>query len=191
MSFSRSDLKGDFLGFTFDGIHSSKLGIVRVSDGSRYNENLLPTIQDKTIQRPGADGMYYYGSFYTQRQFNIPIAFDSLTEIQLRNLRLIFSDKKVHSLIFDELPYKVYKVKITGAPNLKYVAFDRPLEDYERDLMAAPGYEHENLYSFNIKASPGRIYKGEGQLNFISYSPFARSRFKYLNEYILMLESQR
>jgi hypothetical protein len=42
-------LAGDYIGFTFNGVHSSSLGIVRVSDGSRFNENLLPTMQDKTI----------------------------------------------------------------------------------------------------------------------------------------------
>jgi hypothetical protein len=51
-----SDFKGDYLGFSFgtksDGVtpmHSSDLGIVRTSSGSRFNENLLPTIQDKTV----------------------------------------------------------------------------------------------------------------------------------------------
>jgi len=37
-------LKGDFISFSFNGVHSSELGITRTSDGSRYNENLLPTI---------------------------------------------------------------------------------------------------------------------------------------------------
>jgi hypothetical protein len=39
----------DYIGFTFNGVHSSDLGIMRVSDGSRYNDSLLPTIQDKTV----------------------------------------------------------------------------------------------------------------------------------------------
>jgi hypothetical protein len=34
----------DYIGFTFNGIHSSQLGIVRTSEGSRFNENLLPAI---------------------------------------------------------------------------------------------------------------------------------------------------
>jgi hypothetical protein len=34
----------DYVGFTFNGVHSSSLGIVRTSEGSRFNENLLPTI---------------------------------------------------------------------------------------------------------------------------------------------------
>ena len=72
-----SIIKGDFLGFTFDDVHSSELGITRISDGSRYTENLLPTIQDKTIQVPGSDGTYYHGRFYTQNAFNLPITFNS------------------------------------------------------------------------------------------------------------------
>ena len=98
-----SVIKGDFLGFTFDGVHSSELGIFRVSDGSRYSENLLPTIQDKITQIPGNDGTYYQGSFFTQRQINFSVAFDDLSEAQLRRLKVIFGDKNIHSLIFDEI----------------------------------------------------------------------------------------
>ena len=42
-------LKGDFIGFTFNGVHSSELGIIRVSEGDRYNESLLPSLSSKTI----------------------------------------------------------------------------------------------------------------------------------------------
>lgn len=180
------NIKGDFLGFTFDGVHSTELGVFRVSDGSRYSENLLPTIQDKTIQIPGADGTYYYGSFYTQRQINFSIAYDNLSEAQLRRLKNIFSDKKIHNLIFDELPYKVYKVKITGTPNLKYICFDRPAETDLRDKEIDMGIKDKSgLYGVGARTTSGRVYKGEGQLNFISYTPFAKSRFKYLNQYII------
>jgi hypothetical protein len=75
-----SDFKGNFLGFTYNNLHSSTLGIVRTSDGSRFNENLLPTMQDKTVQVPGGDGTYYFGSYYTQRQFSVSFAFDGLTD---------------------------------------------------------------------------------------------------------------
>ena len=154
-------LKGDFISFSFNGVHSSELGITRTSDGSRYNENLLPTIQDKTVQVPGADGTYFFGSFYTQRQFNVPIAFDSLTEVEYRRLRQHFGDKGIHELIFDERPYKVYMAKATGTPQLKTICFDGEDKD----------------------GNPCRIYKGEGTLTFTAYYPFARSRFKYLDKY--------
>ena len=156
-----SALKGDFISFSFNGVHSSELGIVRTSDGSRFNENLLPTIQDKTVQVPGGDGTYFFGSYYTQRQFNVPIAFDSLTEEQVRGLYSHFGDKQIHELIFDERPYKVYMAKINGTPQIKTICFE---------------------------VNGERIYKGEGTLNFICYYPFAKSKFKYLNEYVPKFE---
>lgn len=149
--------KGDYLGFTYNGVHSSTLGIVRTSDGSRFNENLLPTMQDKTVQVPGGDGTYYFGSYYTQRQFNVSFAFDSLTEKQVAELKSHFGDKKIYELIFDETPYKVYRAKVTGTATIKYVPFNE-------------GEERE------------RIYKGEGNIQFTCYFPFAKSKYKWLDE---------
>lgn len=151
-----SGIKGDFIGFTFGNKHSSELGITRVSNGSRYDENLLPTMQDKTVQVPGVDGTYYFGSFYTQKPFNIPIAFDSLTEEEVRTLREHFGNKNLQRLIFDEAPYKYYMAKVTGTPQIKTICFDE---------------------------EGGRIYKGEGTINFICYYPYAKSVFKTLDEY--------
>jgi hypothetical protein len=39
-----STLTGDYIGFQFNGVHSSELGIIRTSNGSRFDEGLLPTI---------------------------------------------------------------------------------------------------------------------------------------------------
>lgn len=150
-------LTGDFISFSFNGKKSSDMGIIRTSNGSRFNENLLPTFNDKTIQVPGADGTYYFGSYYTQRQFPIPIATDELSETQFRNLKQWLGDKEIHQLIFDENPYKYYMAKSTGTSNLNFICFDD---------------ENGN-----------RVYKGEGTLNFIAYFPFARSIYKFLDQY--------
>ena len=149
-------LKGDFIGFSFNEHRSESLGIVRVSDGRRYNEDLVPTTQDKTVQVPGGDGFYYFGSDYTQRQFSINIAFDELTEKQFRELQQVFGTKELGKLVFDERPYKYYMVK-SGKPQLKYICFG--------------------------KEGEARTYKGEGTLTFTAYYPFAKSIFKFLNEY--------
>lgn len=170
-----SVIRGDFLGFTFDGVHSSELGIFRVSDGSRYTENLLPTFQDKTTQIPGADGTFYQGSYFTQRPISFSVAFDELSEAQLRRLKTLFGDKKIHNLIFDELPYKVYKVKAAGTPNLKYVCFDVETKE---------AITQEDLYAPQMKTARGRVYKGEGQLSFIAYTPYAKSLYKYIDYYM-------
>lgn len=151
-------LKGDFIGFTFDGIHSSELGIVRVSGGDRYEEALVPSLSLKTTNVPGGDGSYYFGTNYTQRNINLQIAFDSLTQQQFMRLISVFGTKKISTLIFDENPYKVYNVKISSEPKLNYICFD---EDNKR------------------------VYKGEGTISLVSLSPYAYSRYKYREDYTL------
>ena len=157
-------LSGDFIGFTFNGVHSSDMGIIRTSDGSRFNENLLPTFTDKTVQIPGGDGTYYFGSNYTQRQIPISVATDELTETQFRQLKQWLGDKQIHPLVFDEAPYKTYMVKTSSAPTLKFICFD-------------------NITKNNGEIVVNRVYKGEGSLQFIAYFPFARCTKKYLSEY--------
>lgn len=152
-----SVLKGDFIGFTYNGKHSSDLGIVRTSNGSRFDENLLPTMQDKTAQVPGGDGTYYFGSYYTVRPFSISFAFDSLTEEQLAFLKSHFGDKKIHDLIFDERPYKIWKAKVTGSATMKHIPF--------------------------AEGETNRIYKGEGTIQFTCYQPYAVCEKKWLDLY--------
>lgn len=146
----------DFCGFTFNGIHTSELNIIRVSDGSRYNEVLGSTFQDKTASIEGGDGLLFWDSYYNSKVFTLKIAFDRVTETQLRRLRQVFNAKTMGQLIFDEAPYKAYTVKVQSPVQLNYICFD------------------ENNQ---------RIYKGEGIIQLIAYYPYAKSVKKYLNQF--------
>ena len=114
----------DFVGFKFDGVRSEVLGIKRVSGGDRYNEKLHPDMEDKTAEVPGLDGSYFFGTDYKARTIDIDIAFDHLTEEQLRTLRTHFGSREIKELIFDEEPYKRYMAKIESPIELSYVCFD-------------------------------------------------------------------
>ena len=149
-------IKGDFISFTYNGVHSTELGVMRVTSSNRYTDALLPTIQDKAVQAPGSHGTYFFGSYYTQRPITINVAFDEVTEDQIRLMRKKFGDQLSHQLIFDDEPYKVYYAKVTGTPQLQYIPFSSP-----------------------------RIYKGEGTFTFTCYEPFAHTpnNCKYLDQY--------
>lgn len=145
--------RGPYLGFTYNGIHSSSFNIVRTSDGSRFNENLLPTIQDKSIQIPGRAGKVLQDSNFDTRVFTVQYAYDKMTEKDRANLKLWLGDKKIHALVFDELPYKTWFAKVTGTASAKWIPFDDEDE--------------------------GRIYKGEGTIQFTCYDPFAYCPFNF------------
>lgn len=151
----------DFIGFTIDGVHSKDLGLYRVSDGSRYNDDLVPPTKDVTVEVPGGDGSYYFGSYFTQRTIPISVAFDDLSESQFRQIKHIIGSKKIQELVFDEAPYKTYYVKASGSQSLKYICFDK--------------YSDEN--------GTERVYKGEGMLNFIAFDPFAHCTKKFKEQY--------
>ena len=149
-------LRGDFIGFTYGSHHSSDLGIVRVSDGTRYSQELSPTISDQTTTISGRDGSYFFGSYYTQKPIELNFAFDHVDEQQFRMLQQVFNNKQPQKLIYDEWPYKYYLVKSISPPSLRYLCFDEEGE---------------------------RIYKGEGTLMLTAYYPYARSVNKYLDQY--------
>ena len=143
----------DFTGFYLGGVHSSTYGILRVSDGDRYKEGLIPEFEDKDIELSGGSGHIYGGKKYKKTPFEVKIAFDHLTEKQFREMRSWLDSDGLQSFRFDERPYKTYWVKISSRPELEYVCF---MEDKEDGLIG----EKE------------RIYKGEGELKFTAYDPF-------------------
>lgn len=164
-SYGAKAIKGDYIGFTFNGVHSSDLGIVRVSDGSRYTNDLLPVLMDKRSQQGQGsaswDGVPYFGSNYTQKNFELNIAYDRVNEADMVAMQRLFGDKTPHYLWFDENPYKQYLVKIAAPPQFKWVCFDETNNGGE-----------------------ARYYKGEGNLRFVSYVPYARARVPFLDSSI-------
>lgn len=178
-------MKGDFLGFSFDGIHSSRLGITRVSEGDRYNESLVPEIEDKIIPVPGENGSYFFGSLYRTKSITIQIAFDSLTESQFRQLRKLLAIKKPCKLILDERPYKVYTAKISAPPQLNYICFDEEQYFWEdhSELENNGGYIPKSIDHKLYTGRMQRIYKGEGTIEFECIYPYAVDQFKILDFY--------
>ena len=136
----------DLTGFKFGDYHSSQFGLIRVSNGSRYNEYLLPTLKNTTTDVPGMEGTLYFGTQKTTRSFQVDMAFDSLTEEDIRDIREWLTG--AHSLVFDERPYIQYMCMLNSAPQLKYLTFEENGE---------------------------RIYKGELSVNFVSYLPYGYS----------------
>lgn len=175
---------GDFTGFKFGNKHSSELGIIRVSDGDRYEMELHPETEDRTVEIPGLDGGYYFGSNYKPKTISVKIAFDSLKEDQFRELKQTFNLKKIDELIFDEWPYKKYIAKIESPVEFSFVCFEefKKVIDIGRDGVRRIREENEasweQVIPYRVLNEKERIYKGEGTITFICYFPFAKSVYK-------------
>lgn len=171
----RSINKVDYAGFTFAGVHSSQFGLYSVSSGNRYGRYLSPTIKNITAENTGGNGTYFFGSQYTQQTFSFSMAFDSVTELELREIKQWLSNG-VSSLILDELPYIEYYAKVSSSPQMNFLVFDDYLEDTSTSIedLYAPGAAPESIQ---------RLYKGEMTISFITYEPFGHSVDKWLDNY--------
>lgn len=149
-----------FIGFHFKGQSSKDVyNIYRVSEGDRYTIDLDSDSQDITVEVPGRDGAYYFGTTYKPKVFNIKIAFDSLTKKQLKDLKTWLSKKvdttqstvkALYEFYLDEESDEKYMVRVTGTPQLKCIPFD--------------------------DAKNETVYKGEGTIQFTAYYPFPISQ---------------
>lgn len=139
----------DFTGFYYDNIHSSTYNLIRVSNGSRYSEELFPAFKDETVELVGGNKTLYKSTNYQKHTFKIKVAFDNITEESFRKMRKWLSPTEIKTLRFDERPYKAYWAKLEAAPSFDYICF------LEEDR-------------FGDKK---RVYKGEGELTFVAYDP--------------------
>ena len=169
---AKKDFQGPFLGFTYNGRHSSELGIVRINTGNRAEMSLSPSFKDSTGDVPGGKGLYYFNTQIQQRQFTINFAYDDLAEEDVRELREWLNPLEQGELIFDEEPYKAYIVKPNTQPKLSYLVFDREITT-----------ETFKLYEPSTVKSSGRLYKGEGAIGLTAYYPYAKAPSKELSYY--------
>ena len=169
---AKKDFQGPFLGFTYNGRHSSELGIVRINTGNRAEMPLSPSFKDSTAEVPGGKGLYYFNTQIQQRQFTINFAYDDLTEEDVRELREWLNPLEQGELIFDEEPYKAYTVKPNTQPKLSYLVFNKEITT-----------ETFKLYEPSTVRSSGRLYKGEGAIGLTAYYPYAKAPYKTIEDY--------
>lgn len=183
----------DFIGFSFNGVSSEDLGIVRVSASDRYNDITIPTFQDKSAQMPGSDYTLYWESYYNTRSWTVNIAFDEMSDMQLRLFRRTFNGKDLGQLQFREKDdvtkmqetitgtYEheniYYMAKLQSSPQLNYLCFDIDPIYRKWTGPVIPGMQYYNADGSTYSSGDHyekveKLYKGEGTIQFIAYFPF-------------------
>lgn len=180
----------DFIGFSFNGVESSDLGIVRTSVSDRYNDTTIPNFQDKSAQMPGSDYTLYWESFYNTRNWTVNIAFDHMTETQLRLFRRTFNAKNIGELYFKEKTYSLSQIYYPDTFSYDDVDVSYEGVAVNEDPIAI---EEDHIYYLAKVQSPPqlnylcfeedgeRIYKGEGTIQFVAYFPFGIRKVGFEN----------
>ena len=148
-----ADCGQEFTNFTFNGYSfSGRFNMIRVSDGSRYSYDLLPSITHRTLDKPGGDGQYYFGTESKKRDnINLSVAFDSMNEENYKRFKIAMADKGIRKLSFGERPNIYYLARISQTPQVNFVYF------IENGV---------------------KTYKGEGTISFVCYTPYQYSEDK-------------
>lgn len=157
----------DFIHFAFGDFNSKTFGtngqLIRTSNGNRFDIHLTPPLNDKVAEVPGGDGSYYFGTQYKPKVIDVSFAFEKLTKNEIQELKRVFSGKELKELAFAEdciyggngvQDYRVYMVKVTNQPQIKFIPFDIDTEE---------------------------LYYGEGTLQFTAYWPFCRGPQRQVN----------
>lgn len=147
----------EFIGFTFNNIHSSSLGIQRMSKGGLISQPFLPTIQDKAEEGIKTDGSVYLGTKLRTLVFQIDFVYGPIDEFTFQKIKSFCNSKTLGPLILDETPHKIYTAKISGSALSSY-----------------------NVYGDDEE----KRYIGTGQLTFTSYSPYATGKYHYIEELV-------
>lgn len=151
----------EFLGFSFNGRHSSEFNLTVVSSGLTQRA-LFAEFEDKTVEVSGRDGAYYFGTKIKTRPLNVSVAFDNLTSSKKRELLLWLKPQLVAKLFFDEAPYKYYWAKLASPPSFSFVPF-------ETDITG--GVEH--------------LFKGTLELTFVANDPYGYSDYSSVPEVLI------
>lgn len=153
-------MRGDFIGFTYNGHHSEDFNLMRVSSGDRLTSALFAELKDKTVDVSGKEGSYYFGTQVGNKPIDLNVAFDNIDEKQFNQLQKWLSGKKLSKFIYDEFPYKYYLAKISENPEINFIPFEEYTDNGVRN-----------------------VYKGEMRLRFRAYEPYGYSNNIDLTSY--------
>lgn len=140
-----------YYAFVFNGKNSLRdYNLYRVSnDKSGFNENLTAVVKDQSASEEGLAGQRLISATHSQKAFNISVAFDSLSERQLQNVKKWLSEKDEKPFWFPETPHRVYLARVSGTPTFNLMPF--------------------------VGDDGRRVYKGTGSIQFVSSTPYART----------------
>lgn len=112
-------------GWSSDTLNSNTKMFYRVSDGSRYSENILPSMAETVVDIPGRQGQMFASARFKSRQITIKFAFTGITEDDIERMRYAFDGLAIQSLTLDTMSgTKTYKAKVTGTPRLQVIPMD-------------------------------------------------------------------
>lgn len=145
-------------GFTFNGIHSSKLGCFYIPDASgRWFAS--PEFETYDEEVFGRDGGYRYGTRTRIRTISLKMYFEDITIETRERIRQWLDRKVCGDLVFDDRPFVTY-----------------------RNVCPAKTVQGQ-MYTEHLQGMPQDTYSGTFTVDFKLYEPFGYLNYNYYTGY--------
>lgn len=150
-----------FISFSYGGKFIEDFGLIATISGDRLQKNLYANFEDDITTYEIVDGQYYWGTHFTNNNFNFVLSTDGITEAQLNDFRFWFQPGIKRELILAETPNRAIIARVAAVPSYSFIPFE------EQTTVNIEGKEYKTSIT---------LYKGNIELSLISDEPFWHSR---------------
>lgn len=164
--YSTSSKDYEFIGLRYNDKHCEELGLLMVPPSDFYQEEFFGEFEDTTLEVPGREGAYYFGTQIRSKRIAISFAFDDMNSRKRKEVMTWLDPRKTAKLIFDSSPYKYQWVKVAAQPSFSYVPFESEITN---------GVEH--------------IFKGTLDVEFLAVDPYSYSDYALIGDVPIWNES--
>lgn len=171
--------------FVFDGVDSSSMGVVSVTNGSTYNTNILPSFTDSSITVDGYNGTYYFNSQMTEKVFNFNCFIQDYSFSEMDQLKAWLKVNKIAKLILPENPYRYYWVKLSAIGDLG----NYPLTHSVNGGVAYTGNFSLEFKTISRPVSYGMFYYKD-DIQYYEYQDIYSDRQEYLYDAGLLYQNE-
>lgn len=157
-----------FISFSYGGKFIEDFGLIATISGDRLQKNLYANFEDDITTYEIVDGQYYWGTHFTNNNFNFVLSTDGITEAQLNEFRHWFKPGIERELVLAENPNRAIMARVAAVPSYSFIPFE------EKITVNIEGFEYETSTT---------LYKGDINLSLVADEPFWYSRNIFIDYY--------
>lgn len=172
--------KDDYVGFFFNGHHSSEFGLVRIATSEMYSENLLPSYDNIVKKGLAANKSFFFNKHATSKIIDISFATDNLSIGDLERLKQWIYPSNYGEFYLDNEPNTRYLAKLYGNPTFSFVPFASQEKVYFKDRTSF--FSPDRGGPIKQRTDGRTIHKGEGKISFIIYEPAPQKIYQTVKE---------
>lgn len=122
-----SNISRSYLSFSFGGKWIEDWNLI-VTYSDRMERKTSADFEDLTTDYDVVDGMFYWGTYFKNNTISFTLSTDGITQDKLEDFKNWFAPGEMHELILAEHPNRAIMARISSAPELSVIPFEKDVE---------------------------------------------------------------